>query len=58
MDEYRKWGNNINTKKTEYLTTELENKEKLEIENGGIKVITLKYLYSVLESDGQSYCRN
>jgi hypothetical protein len=41
----KKWGLNINTKKTESLSTELENEEKLEIENEEIKKVNkLKYL--------------
>ena len=31
MKGYKNWGQNINTKKTEYAMIELENEEKLEI---------------------------
>ena len=31
VEENKKWGLNINTKKTEYITTELDNEEKFEI---------------------------
>ena len=31
MEQLKKWGLNINIKESEYITTELENEEKMEI---------------------------
>ena len=57
LKKYKNWElNAINTKKSECLTTRLENGEKLEVYNEGIKKVNkFRYLESVLESDGKIF---
>ena len=52
MEEYKKWGHNTYTKKTEYPMTGLKNEEKLGIKNEEIKKVINSNIGSISISDG------